>query len=108
MGTAVITHGDAPPVLKFGEHVLDFVPLFVEIFVIINRLFAVLSGRDAGRYSLSSQRRTEPIAVIASICQHFFDSGQFVDKQRSPRVIANIPFSQNHGHWLAVAIADGV
>ena len=46
MGAAVVTHGDAPPVLKAPEHVFDLVALLVEIIVVFNRHFAVLSGRE--------------------------------------------------------------
>ena len=41
MGASVIACGDASPVLELGEHVLDFVALAVERFVIVQRLLAV-------------------------------------------------------------------
>ena len=41
MCASVIASVDAPPVLEFREHVLDFVPLAIEHFVMRDRDFAV-------------------------------------------------------------------
>lgn len=49
MGASVVSRGDSSPVLDFGEHVLDFVALFVEDGVIGNECLAVFLGRDARR-----------------------------------------------------------
>ena len=34
MGTSVIAHGNASPVLEFGKHIFNFVAFFIEVFVI--------------------------------------------------------------------------
>jgi hypothetical protein len=34
MGAAIITHGNAPPVLEAPEQVFNFVPLLVEFLVV--------------------------------------------------------------------------
>ena len=72
MCATVIAHGNAPPVLDAPEHVFDFVALFIERFIVDARVFAPLSGRDAGHDSFFDQRRTEPVRVIAPIRQQFF------------------------------------
>jgi hypothetical protein len=48
VGTAVIAHGDTPPVFEMAEHVLDFVAFFVEFFIIQDAALAVFARRDTG------------------------------------------------------------
>lgn len=74
MGTAIIAHGDTPPVLEPSEHVFYFVALFVEFFIVFVLDFAVLLRRGAGRYSLFNQRDPEPVGVITAIRQSSTDA----------------------------------
>lgn len=55
MGAAVVAHGDAAPVFESPEHVLDFMALFVESFVIFNESFTVAAGRNARLGALGAQ-----------------------------------------------------
>jgi len=49
VGASVVSCGNTAPVLEFSEHVLDFVALPVEGFVIIERALSVFPAGDAGR-----------------------------------------------------------
>jgi len=44
----VISHGNAPPVLEFGEHIFDLMALPVKDGVIGNEGLPVFLWRDAG------------------------------------------------------------
>lgn len=75
MGASVIAHGDTPPVFKFSEHILYFVALLVERFIVLDLDFAVLFWRNAGRYLFFDQRMAEPIGIIPTISEHLFGLG---------------------------------
>ena len=45
VGASIIAGGDAPPILEFGEEVLDFVALAVEGLVVVARGFAMAECR---------------------------------------------------------------
>ncbi len=68
MCAAIVSGGNTSPVLNFGEHILDFVALPVEGFVIVEGVLSVFPAGDAGRDAAFGQLLTEPGAVIASIC----------------------------------------
>ncbi len=42
MGAAVVAHGDPAPVFETPEHILDFMALFIEGFVVRDLELAVL------------------------------------------------------------------
>ena len=67
MGASVVSRGNPPPILELGEHVLDFVALAVERFVIVEGAFSVFSTGDAWRNASPGQLLAEPGAVVASI-----------------------------------------
>ena len=67
VGASIIAGCDAPPVLKLGEQVLDFVSLAVEGLVVVERGFAAPGWRNTWRYASGSERIAEPVAVIASV-----------------------------------------
>lgn len=45
---AMIAQSNSAPVFDFSESVFNFMPLFVEDFVVLNRNFTVLFPRDTG------------------------------------------------------------
>ena len=47
MGASVVAGVNAPPALEPSEHVLDLVPLAIELVVVVDRLLAIGFGRDA-------------------------------------------------------------
>ena len=58
---SIVAGGDAPPILEFGEQVLDFVARAIERLVVIERQLAA-SGRRNARFEASLlQRRAEPV-----------------------------------------------
>ena len=75
MCATVIAHGDPAPVLDAPEHVLNCMPLLVEIFVVCVLDFAVFLGRDAGRYPPFPQGFPEPVSIITTVCKKFFGIG---------------------------------
>ncbi len=54
MSAAVVTHGDAAPVFDFGEHVLDFMTLFVELLIVTDTASAVFAGWNARSNAFNS------------------------------------------------------
>lgn len=66
---AVIAQGDATPIFEFAEGVFDFMPLFVESFIVINLFFAVLARGNAWRDIDVAQGLPVPIGVISLIRQ---------------------------------------
>ena len=67
MGTAVIAHGDAAPVLDATEHDLDVMALFVEEFAVPGLFPAAFAWRDTRRDAFFLQRSTEPVGVVATV-----------------------------------------
>ena len=67
MRAAIIMGGDAPPIFKFSEHILDFMALFVENFVVFDLYFAVFLWRNTGLDAFVFQSIPEPIGVVPAI-----------------------------------------
>lgn len=72
MGTTVVAHGDAPPVLESSEHILDLVTMFVEVDVIRDEGRAVFLRRNARGHAFGFQSSSEPLSIIASVGNHLF------------------------------------
>ena len=66
-GASIVACCDAPPILDFGEHVLDLMTLFVECLVIVDDLLSVYSAWHTRRDASRGQLITEPVTVIASV-----------------------------------------
>ena len=71
MGAAIVTGVDAPPVLQFGEQVLDQVAFLADRLVIVILHLAVGFWRNAWGYAALGQGRPEPVAVITFVAQQF-------------------------------------
>ena len=54
---------DASPVLDPAEHVLDAVPLSIEVLAVMGRVLSFGTGRDAGQDSLLFQSVAEPVGT---------------------------------------------
>ena len=108
MGAAVIAHGDAPPVFQFSKHVLDFVALFVECFIVPDLDFAVLLRRDAGRDAFFDQSISEPVRVITPVRQKLFCFWQLVEQQGRALVIAHLACGKLQQDRPATAIGHGM
>ncbi len=67
MGAAVVTHGDAAPIFQTPEHDLDFMALFIQGFIVVDRNLAVLFAGDTRRDVPCAQFIADPIGIIASI-----------------------------------------
>ena len=106
MCAAVVAHGDAAPVLEAIEHVFDFMALLVESFIIFDKVFAVAARRNARLCTSGPECRPEPVAVISPVGQHLFGGWQPVGQDGGTFIIAGLPFSQNHGGRLTVAVTD--
>ena len=108
MRASVVAHGDTSPVLQPTEHVLDFVTLFVERFIVFVLNFAIFSGRDAGRHAPFDQGISEPVCIIAAIRKKLFCSRQMSKKRRSALIIADGSRRQVQQNGLARAAGDRV
>ena len=71
MGAAIVTGVDAPPVLQFGEQVLDQVVFLADRLVIVILHLAVGFWRDAGADAARGQSTAKPVAVITFVAQQF-------------------------------------
>jgi len=105
VGASLIAHGDSAPVFEPAKHNFNFMPLFVEKFIIKNNFFPVLFGRDAGRDASIKQGLTKPGGIIATICQKLFGLWQRIQEYGSAFIVACLPFSEEQGKGLAATIA---
>ena len=67
MGTAVIPHGDASPVLDSSKHPFHHVAVPVKLFVYLYGYLASLARRDARLYAPLTQAFPEPVRIVAAI-----------------------------------------
>jgi hypothetical protein len=108
MGASVIASGDASPVLKFGEHILDFMALTVERFVIVQRLLAIFSAWYARRRALLDQSVAEPVAVVTAIGDQGGCSRQARQQRLSALVVADLAGGEVQQDRPTGLVADGV
>ena len=106
MGATVVTSGDAAPVLKLGEHVLDLVTLPVENFIVSDGFLAAPSWRNAGLDTPVNKRLAEPVAVVAPVGDERFGLRQGIEDQPRALVIAHLAFGEEHDERLSHAVAD--
>lgn len=92
MGAAIVPHGDAAPVFEATEHDLDFMALFIQGFIVVDRDFAVLFTRNAGRDPLLHQSHPEPVGIIPPIGQELPRAGQRRQQQGGALVITHLTF----------------
>ncbi len=76
MGTAIIPHGNPPPILDPPEHDLDCVPLFVEGFAVAAPYWSILARRDAWGDPLLLEGGDEPIGIIPAVGNQVFGIGK--------------------------------
>lgn len=108
MGTSVVAHGDAPPVLEAPEHDLDLVALAVEDLVVSQIEAAPRHGRDAGGDASLCQAGSEAIAVIAAVGKQDRGMWQVRQEQGGTDMVAALTFGEQQQHRPALLIADGV
>ena len=108
MRTTVIAGCDPSPVFEFAEHVLDFVALLVERFVVFDLYFPIFLWRDTRLDTLVFQGIPEPIGIVAAIRQKVFGQWQGIDNKSGAFVITHLPFRQQHDDRPAHAIANRV
>ncbi len=106
MGASIIAGVDASPVLKATKHV--FVPLAIEVLVVIDLYSAVSSRWDAGDYAAHCQGVAEPVGVITPVAQQYFRFWQGVDHQSCAFVIAHLPLAEQHHQGTASFVTDGM
>ena len=92
MGASVISGVNTPPILEFGEHILDLVALSVEVLVVGDLDFSALPWRDARCNALVDQGLAEPIGIVTSVGQHVFRFGQNIQQQGCSLIIAHLAF----------------
>ena len=92
MRTAVISCCDPPPVFELAEHVLDFVALLVESFVVFDLYFPIFPWRDTRLDTLVFQGLPEPIGIVAAIRQKMLGQRQIIDDQARAVVITHLAF----------------
>ncbi len=94
MGASIISGVDASPVLEETKHVFVFVPLAIEVHVVIDLDSAVGSRWDAGGHAACCQGFAESVGVIAPVAQQDFRFWQGLDHQSSAFIIAHLPFAE--------------
>ncbi|QBX33953.1 amidohydrolase [Paracoccus liaowanqingii] len=68
-GLFVVSCGHPPPVFQPTEHDLDAIAPFVAALIVFHGLFAGLPAGDAGFYALVFQHFSQPVRVVAPVCQ---------------------------------------
>ena len=99
---------DAPPVLEFAKHILDFVAAFVERLVERDCGFAVGFWRDAGFYAARLECASKPVSIVAFVTQQSFGIRNGIKHQRCTLVIAHLTFREQQNQRTARAVAHGV
>ena len=108
MGASVIAHSDSPPVFEPAKHNFNLMPLFIQVFIVRNRLFSVLFGRDAGRNALGKQGGTKPVSVITTIRQKLPGIREGIYKLGGSFVVTDLAFCERHDQGPAVTITNGM
>lgn len=62
-------HGDTAPIFEFSEHILDFMTLFVERFIVFDPCLRFFFGSMQGEISFSSDAALNPVGIVAAITQ---------------------------------------
>lgn len=94
MRASVVSGSDAPPVLDAGEHVFDFVALLVGGFVEGDVGLAAGPGWDAGFDAAHGEEPSEPVGIIAFVCNQDFGVRQVWGDDRGTVEIADLAFGQ--------------
>jgi len=81
MSASVISSCDTPPILEASEHILDFMALFIEDFIILYFLLPVFLWWNTRRDALIDQCLPEPIGVISFVGQQMPGSREIIDEQ---------------------------
>jgi hypothetical protein len=80
VGASVVTSVDAPPILEFAEHVLDFVAAAVEHLVVRDGHFSIGLGRDTGGDTAIGQGMAKPVGIVPFIAQQECGLGKGLDQ----------------------------
>ena len=108
MCAPIISCVDTPPVLELSEHVLDLVARAVECRVEGRRVFSVGSWRNTGGNPVLDQRLTEPVRIIALVCQQACGSGKRIDHERRPLVVTHLAFAEQQNDRAPFTVAHGM
>ncbi len=108
MRASVITGCDTPPVLEFGEEVLDLVALAVERLVMGIRHLPASTRRDAGVNALCLQGFPEGLAVISTISNQRLGWRQGTQHETRAFVVAHLAFAEQYDDGAPLIIANGV
>ena len=108
MGASVVSGCNTAPVLEFSKHILDFVALPVEDFVIVEGMLSVFSAGDAWCDAAFGQFLAEPSAVIASICDQRASLRQGWQQCTGPFVVADLAGGEMEQNRLSGLVANGM
>ena len=109
MGAAVVSCGDASPVLEPAEHALDAVALPVEVYV-VQRIGAFRFARPGIQAVTSRTVRdcADPVAVVALVGDQPVGVRQVGQHRRRAAIIADLALGEQQDQGLAFAVADRV
>ena len=102
MGAPIVVHGNPSPVLQPAKHDFDAVSLAIERCVVRMLDLAVLSRWNAGRGATRGKRGTEPITVIATVCNELLAGRQMIRHQARAPMVTHLAFRQQHGNWRSL------
>lgn len=105
---SIVSSSDPPPVLDFGEHVLDLVAIFVESHIVSDGVFSAFGGRDAWCDPPGLENGSEAVAVVSPISDQEACGGQAVFDEARALVVAHLAFSEQQDDGAPVAIDDSV
>ena len=80
MGATIISSGNSAPIFESSEHVFNFIPAFIQGFVISDRPFSSFPGWNTQRDAFESQAVSKPVSIIAAVRQHVFGRRQLIEK----------------------------
>ncbi len=103
IGSFCITSGNPPPAFEEKETVLYQMTQFVEIFVVLALLPAILFRRNYGFHTCRNCIGQDIICVIAPICQQDFRADPF-NQVDSFFTIRSVPFCNKDSDWHTMRI----
>ncbi len=103
-GGLVVTRGNRPVLLEFGEEILDQMTCLVEVAVILAWLPVRCPGRNHDRFALVEPWLHQPeLGVIG-----FVGSWRVLEQDIGAKQIVGLSWREMKSHWIAQRIDRGV
>jgi hypothetical protein len=104
----VVAGSDAAEVLEPAEHRLDSPAITIASLVILDRPLAIAPAGDDRDGTLLTERRAQPVGIIAPVSDQALHADQFTYEQVSPLYVGRVPRCQCEAQRSSEDIDEGV